>query len=230
MHSTYRNDRSDYSSTITVLIGEAEAPFTVHENLIYERSEFFKAAVTRGWQETQSKTVRITHQEPALFQIYLETIYATHVSLLAIIQNHAHEIVSEETAESLLIDEDRDTTKQKVGHSFIMLYMLGDYLSDVKLQKMVVQNVVKALNENNITFLYESIKTLFENMPSNCSLQKLVADVMAVQLNTRGPDHVDELAHEISAQITTPLLKAKVADRYNGGNPNHIGYNAAFYI
>jgi hypothetical protein len=44
-------NRPDYVDTITILAGEDERPFTVHKNIICNRSPYFVAASWEAWQQ-----------------------------------------------------------------------------------------------------------------------------------------------------------------------------------
>jgi hypothetical protein len=55
--------------------------FAVHEALITSRSPFFRNAMQGRWQEAQERTVNLTEDDPEVFSLYLQGLYAGHVEI-----------------------------------------------------------------------------------------------------------------------------------------------------
>jgi hypothetical protein len=49
--------------------------FTVHQDLISTRSEFFAKALRGDWKEAQERTVVLPDDEPEVFRLYLQFLY-----------------------------------------------------------------------------------------------------------------------------------------------------------
>ena len=72
--------------TITVLVGESESSFQVHEWLIRKASPFFDKAMSRDWIERRERTIRLVHDDPEVFDVYASYLYGSlrlpeHLSL-----------------------------------------------------------------------------------------------------------------------------------------------------
>ncbi len=76
-----------------MIVGKAEHKFHVYQDLVCDKSTFFKAAVSRDWQEARSKMVRLRERRPAAFKIYLEAIYNPNVDLVELARPYVNEIV-----------------------------------------------------------------------------------------------------------------------------------------
>jgi len=67
-------NRTNYSETITVLVGETEESAVVHKDVICRKSDFFVAACSRRWAEGREKTVRLPLVTPEVFNQYLDRV------------------------------------------------------------------------------------------------------------------------------------------------------------
>jgi hypothetical protein len=71
------------SPIIKVIVRTAEAQRTifVHQGIICDRSEFFKKALTWDWVESQEKKVELPEDDPAIFALYQELLYAGYIPI-----------------------------------------------------------------------------------------------------------------------------------------------------
>jgi hypothetical protein len=104
----------NFNSTISVLVGDKQEPFTVHRDLICDSSKFFKAACSQHWVEGREKEVRLPAVMPWDFQRYLAWLYSKKL----------------EAASKGLRDI--------VVYATIDLYILGDVLDDIRLRNAAV--------------------------------------------------------------------------------------------
>jgi hypothetical protein len=56
-------------------VGESEEPFIVHEHLLVYHSEFFRAAFTGGFKESEDKVVKLRDTEPLIFECFVHWLY-----------------------------------------------------------------------------------------------------------------------------------------------------------
>jgi hypothetical protein len=62
--------------SIEVIVGAVKhVTFSVHENIICAASHFFKKAMSGDWSESRNRSVRLEHDEPEVFQIYMHWLY-----------------------------------------------------------------------------------------------------------------------------------------------------------
>ena len=169
-------DRSNFAQTITVLVGEKEQSFIVHQDIICASSEFFRAAVSKGWQEEETKTVRLREHSPAAFKIYLEWLYVGKdgdVDLEALALTYADELIPEDERipETIL-------PRLFAGHALCKLWMLGDFLDDEKFNDDVIAWVHNDVHGHQLGQAAAALEFIWENA-GDCeksSLRRLVED------------------------------------------------------
>lgn len=189
-----------------MLVGVAKESFTVHEDIICARSNFFKAAVSKDWKEAGSKTVNLPEQTPAVFKAYLESVYFPNADLLELVKSHAHDLV--------LNSEDRfkkDIVLAKAGHGLVKLYLLGDFVGDVLLKNEIIRAIVEGCNGKGLYFQTKVLNMVFDGTPTDCGLQKVVADIVAKELVIGGL--VEGFVKSVSPSAVSATLKAVVAKR-----------------
>ena len=202
------------------MVGSAKQKFQVHEDLISERSEFFKAAVSKGWQEAESRTVNLPKQELAAFKIYLESIYAHDVDLFAMTKRHVGELVNQGDKDDR--SENKERSKISIGHG--KLWILGDFLGDVWFKNHVMKSMVQAYNDNKIMLLPdESWDLSFNETTVGSGLQNFFADRVADLIKT--PDHVDGLLEEAPPACLPVFFKAVLAQKNSGKGPKKWDVN-----
>lgn len=59
--------------------GDAQEKFAVHEALITSRSLFFRNAMQGDWKEAREHVVNLVEEDPEIFSLYLQGLYAGHV-------------------------------------------------------------------------------------------------------------------------------------------------------
>ena len=204
-------NRSNYSDFLTVVVGTAEHTFHVHQDLICNKSNFFKAAVSREWQEAESKTVYLPEHRPAAFRIYLDTIYTPDADLLDSARSHAEEMVEDEE------DDFRNAgNRRKPTHALAKLYILGDFLDDAAFKMDAFKAMVCGCNNGKLQAGKEALRIIFEQTPVDCCLQKFIADCFARCLKR---NDVDELGQNYSPNCVWAVCKALIDKRYGDGWP-----------
>jgi hypothetical protein len=138
--------RSSYSSTITVLVGAEAESFTVHEDVICERSSFIKSAVTKGWAETQSKTVTVSECEAVAFKIYLESLYGHGDEVAEFTFSYIDDLVHVDERPH---DDGDDTELTVHVLGLAKLWVLGDFLGDVRFQNEVMVGILEESNSGD---------------------------------------------------------------------------------
>jgi len=124
--------RIDYHDTITVLVGTAEKPFTVHREALCAKSRFFAAACSSRWTEGKEKVVRLSEQKAESFQEYVHWVYNHEIDL---------EPLPEQMSASPNTTE-LDKGRRRVRCQYLELYLLADKLRDTKLANRVMDLLV----------------------------------------------------------------------------------------
>ena len=133
---------------ITILVGEEEHPFTVHKDMLCAKSKFFKAACSKVWASGREKIVRQPEGMPGDFQIYVEWVYNSKISL----------------------DTD-DVNKQQ--NTLMDLYILGDVLDDYQLRNATLKRLI-ANTQNGLRLNSEQLHKVYEFTMAGSPLRKFL--------------------------------------------------------
>ncbi len=65
------------SKVLKIVVGKEtyQREFTVHEDIICRRSEFFRGAMNGNWPEMQERVIRFPEDRPSVFNLYIYIIY-----------------------------------------------------------------------------------------------------------------------------------------------------------
>ncbi|KAK5679360.1 hypothetical protein LTS10_008175 [Elasticomyces elasticus] len=124
-----KRQRSNYSATLTILVGPEETSFTVHQDRLCSTSEFFKKACTGEWLESKERVIRLADVDATIFQIYVEGLYFPSSDLKEMLTDHPVDGVKEPVNLRGCKQRHVETTLQVCD-----LWALGDYLQDYAIQ------------------------------------------------------------------------------------------------
>lgn len=150
----------DYNDVISVLVGQKEQPFTVHKDLMCAKSKFFAAACSERWMDGKSKVVRLPESEAQVFQIYMAWLFTGNAAVEGI-------------KNTITEDEFSDANEQ---HTLIELYLLAQYLDDIKLRNQRVSVLIKrSLVWKTMPYLTD-LKVVWDSTTPGCLLRKMFVD------------------------------------------------------
>lgn len=173
---------SSYSDTITILVGKDEQRFTVHKDIICEKSEFFQAACSQRRREEQEMVVRLPDlRAPYVFPVYMDWVYTDDMTLGKM---------------GFLLDG------FYVGKELVELYLLGDVLKDVKLRNKALRLLYRHFNVDKTTLTTEQCHTVWEHTASDSSIRKMVVDHIAT---TMTPASFRECRAELPADLALEI-------------------------
>ena len=64
-----------YDSLVTVLVGSQETQFEIHRGLLCASSDFFKAAITGNFKESDQKEIKLPEQDVKIFRFFVHWLY-----------------------------------------------------------------------------------------------------------------------------------------------------------
>jgi hypothetical protein len=140
----------NYSKTLVVYVGQFEQVFIVHEDKLIVKSKFFRAACSSKWKKGASDIVRLPEVELDTFQMYTDWVYSDT-------------IVPPEPSIRALIE----------------LYLLGEFLNDVKLRNATMRLLVASVHTYKTFPKVGSIKSIWNNTAPNSLLRSWIVDVAA---------------------------------------------------
>ncbi|KAK5679361.1 hypothetical protein LTS10_008176 [Elasticomyces elasticus] len=196
--------RSNYNATIRVLVGDCQAPFTVHQDLLCRHSGFFEKACSGEWKEARERTVRLNESDATSFQVYLNHLYSPHFDLNQLMC----EIVSGDSPKSTV------SNAPEVLFQLCKLWSFGDFVQDHDFQNDVIDamqyNITTALTAVSPGLMLEWV---ISNTTSDSPLRKWLALALAPHLKASAHTVtlLDELTGKLPADFLMDLLKARAA-------------------
>lgn len=141
-------------------VGDKPVTFTAHESLLCARSEFFRTAMKKDWQEGQHKVVTLPYDSSGVVQLYLQTLCSGQAVFDGIPRPGRHSIL-------------------------ISLYVLGERLLDYISQDQVITKIIAIYREfdapENSSRLCEpagqaDINAGYEGTPPGSPLRRLLVN------------------------------------------------------
>lgn len=166
---------------ITVIINEDDpqdaAEFTVHEGMLVEHSDFFKAACRNGWKEAISRVVKLPQVDADTFRAYLCWVYESGIAIDTSFgsqdQSGGGPLVSAAEA-------------QPTSLELAKLWLLADRLTTTKLRNDVIDTLLSVLTrlytaQSDLTDMFPASMTvlIWSATTESRALRKLVVDYYA---------------------------------------------------
>ncbi|KAI4608684.1 hypothetical protein J4E80_008889 [Alternaria sp. BMP 0032] len=123
----------DPSKLVTVVVGEEpkQQHFSVHEDIICARSEFFRRAMNGNWAESKERIVRLSEDRPKVFHIYINLLYTGRVV--------TDTLETPKTAKSIAAEM----------HILGQLYVFGEKLQDKAAKNSAIQSLLEVALEKD---------------------------------------------------------------------------------
>lgn len=173
----------------------------VYPDIICEKSKFFRAACSERWSEGQNKIVRLPEQEPSTFQSYLDWVYSGQVT------------VDKKSIHSTLFD-------------LIDLYLLGDFLDDVKLRNKCTKALTAYSAKHPMNPGPECITRLWSHTSAGCPLRKWSIDNTVMRLDREYlAQHIANYPAELVQQIAVAAaqkVETESSRAFGGKLPEYL--------
>lgn len=161
MHKSSVNELTkpscDFENTFDVLVGSPpdQKRFSLHYDLMNERSGYFTAARSGRWNETDpSKPTDLSNEDPKVFEDYVHTVYFNRVRVGGLELGDDKLFESNATMEEGFAQH-CDTTVDgviytlKINRRFLglmQLYALANMLVDHKTTNMIIDEVIRTVD------------------------------------------------------------------------------------
>jgi hypothetical protein len=136
---------------ITIVVGEDERRFTVHKDMLCAKSKFSKAACSERWASGIEKVVRQPEGTAEDFQIYVEWVYTSKISL------HTDEIGKQQAK---LMD----------------MYILGDVLDDYQLRNASMRRLIANTRKEMTILTSRQVHKVYEATTTGSPLRKFIVN------------------------------------------------------
>lgn len=159
-------NRSPKSAIVTVLVGshDQRETFHVHADLLKKYSNFFSAALGKGWLESQEKVVRLPEDDPSPFEVFAKFLYSGRIYSTA---------ASDESGET-----DDDYAEDPEWERLALCWILGDKLGSVDFQDASIDAIIQKIidTERAPVNLH---RVVYSRTTSNTKLKQLIVDIAA---------------------------------------------------
>lgn len=152
---------------IQIHVGEGEyrESFDVHEALITARSIFFKNALSGNWKEAQERVVNLPEDDPAIFAIYVHSIYNG-------------ELPTTPDSETLNLSPDWE------NRGICKFYVLAEKLQDIGAKNSAIDALIarsKVKDDHGVGRAPApgSVKVIYNGTTAGSSARKLLVDFYA---------------------------------------------------
>ncbi|KAF2167902.1 hypothetical protein M409DRAFT_22049 [Zasmidium cellare ATCC 36951] len=155
--------------TIKAISGDKTETFHVHEEIIKERSEYFRAAFDRRWKEGKAREIEMQEELPDTIASYLEYIYGGSVSSTS----------------------DRDNAHRvEVSVRLLRLYVFGEKIQDddfcdAVLSMLATRCDEKDSDERRWYPINEAVHLLYAGTPSGSPARSFLVDMHLQHGNIR---------------------------------------------
>ncbi|OAG12361.1 uncharacterized protein CC84DRAFT_1068612, partial [Paraphaeosphaeria sporulosa] len=149
----------------TVIVGLTMHMFLVHETLLTHYSKFFRAALQRGFAETEPKTVTLKVVEAPLFEIFVHWLY--HRRLRSAACNDDKELVAH-------YENSRNRTS--IVDVLVKLYVFGDVYQLTSFRKVTLRTLFHHFHSSKFFPLYSTFNLEFAKLSTKDPLCRLIVD------------------------------------------------------
>ncbi|KAF9695651.1 hypothetical protein EKO04_006359 [Ascochyta lentis] len=234
-------DSSFGSFPITIIVGEAQKTYFVHETLISNSSSFFSNALKEVWKEGVTRTVELPHVDNTNFQIYVDWLYTgprlnftkNDDRVYPTVDDSAETVADEQsTTQNMLQIETPANKTPSVDHEWTrwhQCYELGNYLQDIDFKDALIDLATEKMSSDE-EYTHSFPGYIYPTSPAQSPHRKLAVDI-AVKvwhkesfLEAPKADHPSEFLADLVAELgskarTGYLTETSVFDYFKAVAP-----------
>jgi hypothetical protein len=183
--------------------GESRRLFTIHEDVITQRSKLLRTARQQKKNWKKSKAIMLKDEDPQVFSAYLHTVYFGVVSL------------KNRTAEDAAGNATRIASRNKeVARFLIDLYLLADKLLDSVTANMAIE--ILSFFDRNIGPLSGVTPYVYASTADGSPLRMLVRDFYIHEVNRSWPTSAGNGIYQLNSYKTLRLRYVVFSKRILG--------------
>ncbi|KAK5691975.1 hypothetical protein LTR97_011146 [Elasticomyces elasticus] len=166
----------NFNDTIIVVVGEEQEIFTVNTATICQKSEFFRAACKREWQEGKDKTVPLSDIRPTVFTLYVNWAYTGVLDVKIADDPELVHACPQGADGSDMIQRKQEVALSDHRHSNIVaLYLAADFLLDETLKERAIDTLLDTWGSGlNISLISE----VWGSTATDSGLRRLLVDTV----------------------------------------------------
>lgn len=153
--------------TVKVGKGSKVKNFTVHQSFLTVRSEYFKRAMNGNWEESETRTVTLSHESPEVFMLYLNHIYTGRFPTMT---------KSKEELDAMERSEAAKFGKYELDQ-LARVYVLAERLQDVTAFLAVTDAFVHIFNGVAPILSTTAVELVYRETPEGRPSRRLLAHI-----------------------------------------------------
>ncbi|KAK5124927.1 hypothetical protein LTR85_001117 [Meristemomyces frigidus] len=158
----------NFLETIVVLVGQDKTAFTVHKDIICERSPFFRAACAARWQDSDAeRDVKLIDDDPEVFTLYLQCVYRESATV---------DLAEAKVEVATKHNVDECPESDAVFAILAEAYILADKLGDTRSCNLIIDEYISCSDQLGCIPTTVDIMPVYENTPSGSPLRALTVD------------------------------------------------------
>ena len=159
------------------MVGAQQEQFTVHQDMICDRSPFFKAACSKGWVEHEARKVNLPDESPEIFQAYLDWAYSQTKDIIRLLKS----------PDSLLDSMLDFAIQQDLRLKLCRLWILADYLGDSTCKNEVMNNLISLHAKPRLIIVrYSAVsRVVYERTGNQSKLRKWLVDTLVPMIDAK---------------------------------------------
>ncbi|KAK5119280.1 hypothetical protein LTR85_007636 [Meristemomyces frigidus] len=149
--------------TIVVGVGDDEKTFYIHQNIVKDHSDFFAAALNKGWKEAEDGIVRLPTEVLAHFELFARFVYFGKIY----------------AAKAKADSEDDEAHATRVGveaHVLFDCWIMGDRLMAVSFKDAVHDAITQLIRDERLIPV-DFQNSVYPKTAGPNSLRRLLVDV-----------------------------------------------------
>lgn len=208
--------------TIVVIVGEDAKCFTVHKDMICNKSPFFAAACAKDWIEGQKGRVKLPYFNAEYFHFYVDWIYSRKFDEDAL--SDAPLPFDGTKKKQPLKSKDGWSTRVTLTHICCTIFIMADYLGDHDCKKhcmkLLVAQVTKKEPVPTLWILPQTVQLISRDTSDNFGLFHWVVDAIAVMAWGKDQAQISPFLQGIPSGVRDALLLKFMC---HGKSARHMG-------
>ena len=200
-NTVYRYNLTE-SFSVLVGTGPSRQHFTVHHELITQRSEFFRAARSARWTK-RKKATKLVDDKPHIFSAYLNCLYLGAGFMIKQPKTDNIEGSAAEVEEAKKITKAKD---QETLEFFVELYLLADKLLDPGTANLVIDELISFVDTLSWVSDNSSITHVYDHTVDGNPLRQLLVDYHIHEATRKWPKKVSKAAWKPPLEFLQDVL------------------------
>ncbi|CAI6338471.1 unnamed protein product [Periconia digitata] len=194
---------------ITVVVGDEEEQrsFKIHEDVICDRSSFFRSSMKPEWASMRSdpRTVELPEDSPNAFALYRTWLYSRKLPILPTPPTESN--IEEDTCRSSLFGNPPEHY-----HTLAHAYVLGERLLDIQFKNTVMDTYVLFARGATGSRYYptnDHVRIIYDGTTEGSPIRKFLVDIWYCRGKVEWIENDGDLPQEFLAAVVREMLRAR---------------------